>query len=416
MNLTDEERAWYAGEVGEAMRMAARILVDMGDLLGADRLVPIASAHIDGCLYHGDSGVYFAEALVSGGGKVRVPTSLNVGSIDRRNPAGIHLSSHTRDMAERLMRAYVEMGCAQTWTCAPYQTGHRPALGEDVAWAESNAVVFANSVLGARTNRYGDFLDICAALTGRAPRYGLHVPENRRATVVVRTSGLSDRLKQSSAFYPVLGAWLGETIGSRIAVIADMPAAVSEDHLKALGASAASTGAVGLFHVAGVTPEAPTLADACGSRPPLDTIDLTPAMVAHSRDSLSTRAGGELDVVALGSPHYSLAEIDRFEALRQGRNLKLPVYLCTSQLVYSILDRQGRAAAMTAAGVRFVTDTCVVVTPILPDVHGALMTDSGKFAHYTPQNTGYGVLFGSVGECVESAAAGHVVRDDAAWV
>lgn len=415
MHLTPEEQRWYDGEAGPALQMATRILFDMGRILGADRLIPVASAHIDGCLYHGDSGVAFAERLVAGGGKVCVPTTLNVGGIDLLKPNTILYPPHEREMALRLMRAYIDLGCTQTWTCAPYQDGHRPAAGEDVAWAESNAVVFVNSVLGARTNRYGDFLDICAAITGRAPRYGLHVPENRAATVLVRTSGLSNQLKRQSAFYPVLGAWLGRQVGTQVAAIEGIPADVPEDCLKALGASAASSGAVGLFHVIGVTPEAQTLDVAFGGKAPESTLEFGPGEVRSTRDTLSNVNEDRLDLVALGSPHYSLPEIDRFETLRSGRTLKLPVYICLSRLVCSLLEKSGRAQRMTLAGVRFVTDTCVVVTPILPQPPGTLMTDSGKFAHYTPGNTGYGVLYGSVAECVESAVQGRVVRDEKAW-
>jgi len=394
------------------MQMATRILFDMGRILGADRLIPVASAHIDGCLYHGDSGVDFAELLVRGGGRVCVPTTLNVGGIDLLRP---EYPAHQRDMALRLMKAYIALGCNQTWTCAPYQDGYRPQTGEDVAWAESNAVVFANSVLGAHTNRYGDFLDICAALTGRAPHYGLHVPENRKATVLIRTDGISERLKRQSVLYPVLGAWLGRAVGSSIAAIQGLPSDTPEEYLKALGASAASAGAVGLFHVIGVTPEAHTMEEAFAGIAPAVTLEFGSDEVRSTRDSLSNTDGDTMNLIALGSPHYSLQEIDRFEELRADRELKLPVYICLSRLVWAILDARGQTAQMEASGVRFVTDTCVVVTPILPQPPGVLMTDSGKFAHYTPGNTSYGVRFGSTSECVETAVLGRVVCDNGAW-
>ncbi len=422
MQLTEEEAGWARGESGPAVAMATRILAEMGRILGADRLIPVSSAHIDGCLYHGDSGVHFAERLVAGGGKVRVPTTLNVGALNLLKPEAGLMPPVQREMARRLMVAYVAMGCQQTWTCAPYQVGHRPAMGEDIAWAESNAVVFANSALGARTNRYGDFLDICAALTGRAPRYGLHLAENRRATVLVRTDSLSEALKRSSVFFPVLGAWLGRAVGSEIAAIEGLPADTSEDALKALGAAAASTGAVALFHAIGVTPEAPTREAICGAEGEarmggtLRVIELTPEMVRQALDSLSTTTCGErLDVIALGSPHYSLPEVLRFETARVGRRFTLPVTICTNRFVLHILEQQGKIAEMTAAGVEFITDTCVVVTPILPPTGGVLMTDSGKFAHYTPPNTGYSVAYGSVSECVESAIAGRIVRSEETW-
>jgi len=170
--LSPREQSLLGGEAGAATRLAMRIVVRMGEILGAWELVEITSAHIDGCLYHGDGGVEFAERLVELGGRVSVPATLNVGALDLLNPNRVRASDRRRAMALRQMKAYQALGCNPTWTCAPYQAGHRPAPGEHVAWGESNAVAFANSVLGARTNRYGDFMDICCAITGRAPRTG----------------------------------------------------------------------------------------------------------------------------------------------------------------------------------------------------------------------------------------------------
>ncbi|MFZ5792225.1 MAG: aconitase X [Pseudomonadota bacterium] len=412
-HLTDEERR-IAGR-GDAAAMAMRILVEMGRLLGATRLIPVASAHIDGGLYHGDSGVHFAERLVAGQGRVAIPSTMNVGGLDLLKPGNVKADAHRHAMALRLMRAYEALGCRPTWTCSPYQAGHRPPFGQHVAWGESNAVVFCNSVLGARTNRYGDFLDICCALVGKAPYYGLHLPENRRATVVIDTSALSARLKASDVFYPVLGAWYGAEIGNAIGVIDGLPASVSEDQLKALGAAAASSGAVGLFHVAGVTPEAPTLEAALGGRAPERVIRLTPAMLRAARDRLSTVTGEALDAVALGSPHFSLQEFDALDRLLAGRRVALPFFVCTGRHVVTELERQRRLKPLEAAGVTVVADTCVVVAPILPAKGGVLMTNSGKFAHYTPANTGYEVVYGSLADCVESAIRARVTRDESLW-
>ncbi len=416
--LTPEERDIAGGAQGDAAAMAMRIVVEMGRLLGADRLIPVASAHIDGCLYHGDSGVHFAERLVAGGGRVAVPTTLNVGALDLLHPKRVTAAPERRAMMLRLMRAYEALGCRATWTCAPYQAGHRPAAGTDVAWGESNAVAFCNSALGARTNRYGDFLDICAALVARAPRYGLHLPENRRARVVVDTAALSPALRDSDVFYPVLGAWLGAELGTTIAVIDGLPDTISEDRLKALGAAAASSGAVGLFHVAGVTPEAPDLATALGGRPPERTIRLTAEMVRAARDRLSTAGGSQIDAVALGSPHFSRDEVEALARLLAGRRAAVPIYVCTGRHVLAELDRAARLQPLEAAGVTIVADTCVVVTPILPEAAAGtrvLMTNSGKFAHYGPANTGYQAIYGSLADCVESAVAGRVMRDEALW-
>lgn len=416
MHLTDEERTFADGACGPAVALSMRIITDMGRILGAERLIPVASAHIDGCLYHGPAGVAFAERLVEGRGRVAIPATLNVGAIDLKRPDRILLADGERALARRLMQAYEALGCAPTWTCAPYQAGHRPKTGEDVAWAESNAVVFVNSVLGARTNRYGDFMDIACALTGRAPCYGLHLTRNRRAELVADLGAVAPALKLEDSFFPVLGAWLGRAAGETIAVIDGLPASTSEDQLKALGAAAASTGSVALFHVAGVTPEAATLAEALQGEAPAETIRVTPQMLRAARDGLSTVAAEQLDVVALGSPHFSDAEFVQLEAHLAGRRSRIPIYACTGRHVADALVRSGRAAALTDQGVEIVVDTCVVATPILTGRSGGvLMTNSGKFAHYGPSNTGYEAVYGSLADCVESAVAGRVARNEELW-
>lgn len=413
--LSDEEAALLGGEAGPARQLAMRIVVRMGEILGARRLVEIASAHIDGCLYHGDGGTEFAERLVELGGKTAVPATLNVGALDLLNPERVRSTGRRREMALRQMKAYQALGCSPTWTCAPYQSGHRPAAGEHVAWGESNAVAFANSVLGARTNRYGDFMDICCAIAGRAPRTGLHLDENRRATVVVDVNGANSALKERDVFYPVLGAWLGSAVGDRVAAITGLPQTVTEDQLKALGAAAASSGTVGLFHIEGVTPEAPDLATALGGARAESVVTPEPAELRDVRDVLSTAASGPIDAVAVGSPHFSAAEFAQLEPLLPSRPFAKPFYVCTGRAEYRRLERENRLERFRSAGVAIVVDTCVVVTPVLPPTGGVLMTNSGKFAHYTPSNTGYGVVYGSLEDCVASAARGRVVRDESLW-
>jgi len=417
VELTPRQQAVAAGADGAGAAMALRIVAEAARLMGAPRLLPIASAHIDGALYHGDSGTLFAERLVAGGARVAVRATLNVGALSPAGCAAVRLPPHERDMAARMMLAYEAMWCEPSWTCAPYQAGHRPARGTDVAWGESNAVVFCNSVLGARTNRYGDFLDIACAIAGAAPDYGLHRPENRIATMLVDATGLSATLRRSDVFYPVLGTILGREAGSEIAVIEGLQGCTTEDRLKALGAAAASAGGVGLFHVAGVTPEAPGTDAALGHLSPRETLVLTSQLLQQALARLSTASTGErIDAVAIGSPHLSAAEIDELERLVDGRRLAIPLYANTGRHVLRPLEAEGRRAALEAAGVIFVVDTCVVVTPILPEIAGAvLMTNSGKFAHYAPGNTGYAVVYGSLSECVESAVAGRLIREPRAW-
>lgn len=412
--LSPEEQAIAAGKDGAGTAM--RIVAESARLLGAQRLIPIASAHIDGALYHGDSGTLFAERLVEGGARVAVRSTLNVGALDLMGCSRIRLEEPQRGMARRMMEAYRKLGCEQSWTCAPYQAGHRPALGSDVAWGESNAVVFCNSVLGARTNRYGDFLDIACAITGRAPDYGLHRPENRKARLVFDVSGLSPSFLASEIAWPVLGSLYGREVGNTIGVVAGIANHPGEDALKAFGAAAASSGAVGLFHIAGVTPEAPDVEAILAEPKPDAVIRVTSDMVAKARTGLSTAAAARtIDAVAIGSPHLSDAEFATLERLIAGRRLAVPIYACTGRHVLASLEQDGRRKRLEASGVVIVADTCVVVTPIMPELAGGvLMTNSGKFAHYAPGNTGYAVLYASLADCVESAIAGKPRSTDIA--
>ncbi len=411
--LSSEETAVAAGADGVAMAM--RIVAESAKLLGASRLIPVASAHIDGALYHGDAGTLFAEELIRLGAKVAIRATLNVGALDLMGCSQSRMTGATRDMARRLMLAYEAMCCEKTWTCAPYQAGHRPAFGSDVAWGESNAVAFCNSVLGARTNRYGDYLDIACAIAGRAPDCGLHQPKNRRATVIVDVSGLPATVFASDWIWPVLGTLYGREIGTNIGVITGVTGKVSEDKLKAFGAAAASSGGVGLFHIAGVTPEAPTVEAATGGMA-ASRLAFTPDVVRAAQHGLSTVHGAtRIDAVAIGSPHLSLEELYIVCRLLDRRQARVPIYACTGRHVVREADRTGLRKALENLNVVVVADTCVVVTPILPAIDGVLMTNSGKFAHYAPGKTGYGVVYGSMADCVESAVAGRPMITQASF-
>ena len=409
VTLSADERALAGGARGEGTAMAMRIVAETARLMGAERLLAIESAHIDGALYHGDSGTLFAERLVSGGARVSVRATLNVGAIDLTGCSRNRLPPHEHEMAARMMHAYRQLGCEATWTCAPYQAGHRPRFGSHVAWGESNAVAFCNSVLGARTNRYGDFLDIACAIAGRAPNYGLHRDEHRIATIVFDVSALDPSFLSADIAWPVLGNLYGRLIGNAVGVVVGVTSSPGEDALKGFGASAASSGAVGLFHVAGVTPEAPDAATALGGVEPAERIRVTPAMVSDSQRRLSTAVRADrIDAVAIGSPHLSIDEFNRLERLLGGRRLAVPIYACTGR--HTLAQLGERRSALETAGVVIVADTCVVVTPILPATPGAiLMTNSGKFAHYAPSNTGYSVVYASLADCVESAVIGKPV-------
>jgi len=399
------------GAEGNAAAFAMRVLVSFAEALGAPALLDISRAHIDGCLYHGQASLDFVERLVAGGGRVRVPTTLNVGAIDLIHPELIRLSNPEQAPGRRLMRAHEELGCVPSFTCAPYQTRFRPSLGEQIAWGESNAIVFANSVIGARTNRYGDFIDLCCALTGRAPEWGLHLSENRRGEILFRLTGFPSSLPPNDSLFVAVGLLIGSRTGERIPVIEGLPPPPSEDPLKALGAAAASSGSVGLFHAIGITPEAPTLEAAFDGGRPQQTFEITPADVARVLGELSTAGESTpLTAVCLGTPHFSREEWNRFLPLLDGRP-RVPIYVNTGRATLDALREDGLLETVERAGVVVVTDTCTYLTPILERLDGVVMTNSGKWAHYAPSNLGVRVAFGELEDCVGSAYRGYVWRD-----
>jgi predicted aconitase len=414
VELTESDRSYLRGERGEAAALAMRIVVEMAGVSGAERLIDVASAHVDGCLYHGIAGLEFAERLVAGGARVAVPTTLNVGALDLLHPGRYRGDAETAANARRQMDAYVAMGCRPTWTCAPYQLPGRPAFGQHVAWAESNAIVFCNSVLGARTDRYGDFIDISASLTGRVPLAGLHRDEARRAGLVVTLEGISERLLASDALYPVLGHVLGREAGSEVAAIVGLPADTSEDRMKAVGAAAACSGSVALVHAVGVTPEAPTLEAATGGGE-VRELRVTTARLRASRDELSTDAPERLGAVSVGTPHASLAELERLTGLLGTDEVAVPLYVNVGRGVLAEAVGRGLVPRLESLGVRVVSDTCTYISPVMDEVNGAVMTDSAKWAWYAPANLGVDVIIGGLEECVRSAVAGGVLLDETLW-
>ncbi len=249
MLLSDDDQAALDGVSGPAQALAMRVLVRLGQAMGAEHLIDISGAHIDSCLHHGQAGLDFAERLVEGGAQVCVPTTLNVSSLDLLHPELYRGDQATAAEARRLMQCYEDLGCEPTWTCAPYQRTERPGFGDHIAWAESNAIVFANSVLGARTARYGDFVDICAALTGRAPAASFHLDEHRLGQLVVDVTAVADRIGVDSG-PALLGHVIGRLAATLVPVVVGAPP-LSEDQLKTLGSASASSGSVGMFHVVG---------------------------------------------------------------------------------------------------------------------------------------------------------------------
>ena len=418
ISLTQHEQDMLDGKHGEAIALSMRIITELGRIRGAKKLVDVESVHIDGCIFYGQAGLDFANRLVELEAKVTIPTTVNVGSIDLIHP-GLVLENTERekwvaDGARKIMSAYAELGVTQTWTCAPYQADSRPEFGTNIAWAESNAIVFANSVLGARTDRYGDFLDIASAITGKAPYAGLHLVENRVGHVILDCSSLSERVLDIDITYPILGYLGGHIAGTKNPVYVGLPSNLSEDRLKALGAAAASSGGVALFHVVGRTPEAPTLADVVADPASVPVHHITAETMREGRDELCTATLTKLDAVSLGTPHASIDEIRELHDLLVGGDPIHPdvqFYINTGRTVLKQATEAGYVEPLEALNVKFIVDTCAYITSVFRGQTKTVMTNSGKVAHYVPGNMGVDAVLATLEECVASAQSGRVTWD-----
>ncbi len=417
VELTLYEQELLAGTHGAAQKMAMSVIVRMADFYGAPRLLEISAAHIDSSVYFGEAGLEFAERLAELGGQVVVPTTTNVSALDEHHWQEWAVPPAWATNAHRQMVAYAKMGCRPTWTCAPYQVELKPKFGQQIAWGESSAIVFANSVLGARTARYPDLMDICAAITGRVPEASLHLTENRAAQLILDLADVPAALQQESSFFPVLGSLMGKLAGNQIPVVNNMTSTPSEDDLKALGAASASSGAVALYHIVGVTPEAPTLEAACQGRTDIKTIPVTMEMLREAWNNLTKATGEALDMIILGSPHFSLAEFKQLVPLVKGKKAHPDVkFLITSSRAMAMLAKKaGISQPLKEFGIELTLDTCILVSPMLPDNIKRLMTNSAKYAYYAPGLLNTEITFGSLADCVQSAVEGRVVRDDSLW-
>lgn len=417
LRLTAEDQAMLNGQRGPAPQMAMTIMTRMAEVYQADHLIDIVGAHIDSTIYMGDATLEYAEKLASLGAKVVVPTSLNVSGVDEHHWQDWAVPPEWASKAQRQMAAYHSMGTTPTWTCAPYQTALRPTFGQQIAWGESNAIAFANSVIGARTERYPDLLDVCAAITGRVPAAGLHLTENRAGQLLLRLVDIPPELQADDAFYPVLGHFMGKVAGEMNPIIDGLSVTPKEDQLKAFGAAGASSGAVALFHLVGITPEAPTLDEALQGKTPLKVIDVTMDTLRKARQELTTATGEKLDMVVLGSPHFSLAEFKQLAPLLKGqkRHPNVEFLVTSSRAMTALADKAGFVEPLRNFGAKITVDTCVLATPMLPDSIKILMTNSAKYAYYSPGLLNTQVVFGKLEDCVQSAVEGRVIRDEQLW-
>jgi predicted aconitase len=417
LQLDGTARALLDGAHGKAMQLAMQLVVKAAAIMGAGRLRPISFAHIDACFYTGRAHVDFVRFLLDNGARLAVPAWTNNGVVSLADPS-LHPYTDDHEMvagAGELMRLYAQLGCTPTWTCAPYQHADGPVLGDHIAVGESNAVAYYNSVVGARTNKYGDYLDVACALTGLVPDAGLHRDEGRKATLHFDCTGLPEDWRAEDIFAHLLGHHVGRISGRRCPVISGLPLGTGKDALKAISSAVAASGGVELWHGAGVTPEAPDLESIYTGH---ETHDVTMDDLIRAQAELSTTRDGPLDAVALGTPHFSLSEFAELVRLLDDRQVKsgLAFLVSTSRVVRSLAAERGWIEILGKAGIEVPVDVCTYYSPKVRGLKGRVMTNAAKWAYYAPGMLGVEVAFGSLRECVESAVRGEVWRDPSLWM
>jgi len=380
-----------AGERGEVLERNFRLLVRLGDIYRADRMIPVGSVQVAGVSYKsiGDPGLEFLEDMAGKGARVVIPTTLNPPGMDLVDWRELGFPEDFAHKQLRIMEAFKRMGIMMTATCTPYFVGNLPRFGEHVAWSESSAVSFANSVLGARTNREGGPSALAAALSGVTPRYGLHLDERRKPDFLVKV-----RVElRSGADFGALGCYVGKQVKDKTPYFQGIERA-GVDELKALGASMAAAGAVALYHVEGITPEASRF-----NPKGLETIEVGERELKKMHEKLNT--GEEPDIVMLGCPHASLREISELAGKLSGKRLMKPLWICTSRATKEAARGMGFVEVIERAGGKVVADTCMVVSPIERMGFKCTAVNSGKAATYLPGFCKQAVVFNNLDKLLE---------------
>jgi predicted aconitase/predicted aconitase with swiveling domain len=410
--LTEDQRAMLAGQASPGVQKAMEIVVALGQIYGATDLVPVASAQVSGVSYKnlGDAGLEFLQAWAAQGAGARVPATLNPAGMDLNAWRQLGFSEHFAHRQQRVIAAYTALGVQPTCTCTPYLVGHVPTFGQHVAWAESSAVSYANSVLGARTNREGGPSALAAAITGYTARYGLHLDAQRRATVVIDVRCPL----RSESDVGALGYLIGQRVEKGVPYLRLVngvagtlfdegvhPSGLNKaSSLKTLGAAMAASGAVALYHLQDVTPEAHTSEVLASGTPLLVIDDLAPGYSALDGPA------EHVDLVSLGCPHASLAEIEAIADYMNGRQAETALWITTARLTRDAAQAAGLVNRIEAAGGQVLADTCMVVAPVADLGFRVMATNSAKMAFYAPAHSGISVRFGPLAQCLEAAMTG----------
>lgn len=402
MILTNKEEAMLKGEYGEGPEIAMSVLTKLGDIYGADRMINVENVHIDGSAYGwvNDAGLDLVERFSKSGITFKVPTTLNPASIDFDQWNELRIDSSVAEKQFRLATAFKKMGAIPTWTCAPYQYGANLKYGQKVAWGESNAVAFANTVIGARTEKLGDLADLCAATVGKYPNFGLYRDENRQGQILFELGDI-DFKTFTSTDYGILGFFIGTIAGNRVPVVTGVPKNATPDQLKSYCTAAAIGGAVSLSHICGVTPEAQTITDACRGAKTEEKISVGINEFDDTKDKLSILLGGQPEVVCLGCPHCSVEELVSVAQCIKNRKVQkgAKLFVFTSRMAKALAREMGVIGTIEAAGGKVISGTCWNFIPMEESV---LMTDSVKMA-WTSSRKFSKITLDSMEKCIAVA-------------
>jgi predicted aconitase len=397
MQLTRQEQDMLAGKYGRSTRKAMEILTALGTIYGAEQMVPVSSVQISGVSYDNldEAGLSFLAEMAEGGGRAQVLTTLNPAGMDIENWQALGISENFAHNQMRVIEAFEHMGVITTCTCTPYLSGNLPHFGEHIAWAESSAVAFANSVIGARTNREGGPGALAAALTGRTPEYGFHLDLNRNPTLTVKVNAAVEDTRDFGALGIVIGKLMETCPAKPVPFLTGIQQA-SIENLKSFCASLATYGGAAIFHMQGITAESGLY------HPPTEEIRISREEIDRAIESLNDASSSEIDFVSLGCPHLTIKEISHLADLLAGKKVNKEFWITTSRPTKQISDQMGFTRLIEESGALFAVDTCCVVSPIRARFK-ALATDSAKACYYAFSKNKFKTMFKPFDEVVAEA-------------
>jgi len=408
MYLTKEEEKMLDGEFGEIIAWAMDSLVKMGDIFNAKKMIPIKSAHCSCTAYSvdgKDAVLEFMRDIAKSNLKVKVPSTYQVISIDLERWKEMNVKEELAKKQIELKEYHESIGISPTWTCSPYLVGNVPNKGDNVAWCESSAIIYANSILGARTNRECCQSALFSALTGRVAEYGYHLKDNRKGQLLVK---VDIRLKELNDF-GALGYYVGEIAGLKVPVFEGFQNNLSVEQLKALGSTLATTGGISLFHIVGLTPEASTFSEAFQGDKPEDVIHVGKEEINKVYEKINSTQRENIDFVYIGCPHATINELRDLSALLEGKliNKNVKLWITTPRKIKKIAEREGIVSKIEKAGGLIVCDTCPVVSLELGFKPQVMVTNSVKQAHYARGVLNLEAIVCDLRKCVEVAMKGR---------